>query len=294
VTYKLSPGPPTPKKAPKNKSGWLALPLWAGISGLLALVAVPISIAAWWFPVNNDESPPPPVTAIATPSPSVTTSPAPAIIATVAEANASGPDCGGRAFLLTGGLDQLNAAPTPPPDDKPDIQGLNNWFVAHGATEVVNNASITIEGPHTNAAILTSIKPVIDRQVPAVGAVVGYWQCGGQMTLREFSADLAAPTPVVKGLAAEAAPGQSAAPPATFPYKVSATDPEVFSIRLKRPPGDVTWHLELQWTLDGVQGTTRVPATGGFHSTDAPFYSDYRASEFLKHPRSYSNGSWVS
>jgi D-arabinose 1-dehydrogenase-like Zn-dependent alcohol dehydrogenase len=39
---------------------------------------------------------------------------------------------------------------------------------------------------------------------------------------------------------------------------------------------------------------TRVPATGGFHSTDAPFYGVYPPSEFLKHPRSYSNGAWVT
>jgi hypothetical protein len=284
-----------PAAADRSRAGaWHSRSWWTGVGGIATIITILIGIGAWWFPKSGPGP--------ATPAPSGTGqgaaagategSPAP-IIATVVGSNDSGPTCGGRGFLRTSGLDQLTGAPEPPGElDGP--QHMNDWFLAHGGTEVVNNVSITVEGPHTSAAILTAMKAVVDQRAPATGATVGYWECGGQLERRLFTADLAAPTPVVAGLVQNAPPGGTAPPPVSFPFTISTTDPEVFTVLLKRPRGDVKWHLELSWTLNGVSGTTRVPATGGFHSTDAPFYGVYPPSQFLKHPRSYSNGEWAT
>lgn len=277
-------GPPAPR------TRWHSAPWWAGVGGIATVLATVIAVVAFVAPWAADSTSAPEKPATTTSSADRAATPtdsskAPAgagadpIIATVVRTGDVSAGCGGKGFLLPKGLSQLQGDP-PPSDD--DVAG---WFTAHGGVEVVNNVEITVENPDPEAAILTGMRAFTDSSEPAAGAVGGVFSCGGALDERYFVVDLAARPPTMSARPSEPLPGGSPQPAITFPFKVSASDPEDFAVVLKRPPGDVTWHLEISWTLRGVNGVTRIPkGNGEFRSTDAPFYKGGTAEEMVTQP----------
>jgi hypothetical protein len=256
----------------------------------MTVLATLIGLGAWWFPKSSGDPAPVAGTAVASAtSSSATSSGGPAvnpILASVVFAgNAGAPDCGARGYLLPNGLAQLKGDPVPADD-------LGTWFQAHGGVEVVNNVTFTVESSQPSAAILTGLRAVVDRRSAASGAVGMVFQCGGQLDQRFFVLNLATATPSLKAFPGDPLPGSAAMPAVTFPFTVSSTDPEDFVVLVKRPPGDVSWHLELSWTYQGATGVTRIPqGNGEFRTTSAQVYIAATAQDLLDRPQA-SDGLW--
>jgi hypothetical protein len=47
-----------------------------------------------------------------------------------------------------------------------------------------------------------------------------------------------------------------------FPYKVSADDPEIFSVTAHVTAGYARWYLDLSWSCNGREGTHRIDIDG--------------------------------
>jgi hypothetical protein len=56
--------------------------------------------------------------------------------------------------------------------------------------------------------------------------------------------------------------GREGEPEEHFPLRVSASEAEVFDVQACCARGDVSWHLELEYTADGEQGAVRIDDDG--------------------------------
>jgi hypothetical protein len=284
-----SPNPPVPPPGsiPGRKEPWYQHKRWAIVGGVVAGLSLLAAFGAWLFPVqaaSPGAGTPDVRTSAAFPVPASATPTSDPVITTVAAVGAVTPDCGAKGYLFLKGLGQLTG--DPPAPGPPLYEGLADWLPKHGGVEVVSFVRMTVESPQSKAVILTGLRAVVDSRAPAVGAVGVVAQCGGGMADRYFLVDLTPATPTVASLPGEGGMGAPPTPAATFPFKVSDVDPEYFTILMKRPPGDVTWHLEVSWTLDGVTGVSRLPkGTGLFHSTSAPLFLAGDPQSLLSHPR---------
>jgi len=81
---------------------------------------------------------------------------------------------------------------------------------------------------------------------------------GGVVGSRHFEVDLDAHPPTVTTLDAEFDPEKAV----DFPYKVSRTDPEVFTIIAYTQKCDCSWRAHLRWTYHGEKGSTAIDNGG--------------------------------
>lgn len=84
--------------------------------------------------------------------------------------------------------------------------------------------------------------------------------CGGGITPRGFDVNLDIDRPVAHAVAGNDT-GQTV-PAVQFPYRVSATDPEVLLVTATTQTYDCNWYLELDWSSQGRTGTVRVDDHG--------------------------------
>ncbi|WP_327409234.1 helix-turn-helix domain-containing protein [Streptomyces sp. NBC_01281] len=144
------------------------------------------------------------------------------------------------------------AQQVPPPPNESDARG---WVTALGGVPSGEQLlSLTVQGTGKATVVLKALHVrVLDKSAPlawndyAMG--VG---CGGGVETTSFTVDLDAGRPAValKG-------GQRA-----FPFKVSESDPEVFSVFADTQAHDVSWYLELDWSSGTKSGTVRVDDHG--------------------------------
>ncbi|WP_262283969.1 hypothetical protein [Micromonospora sp. MA102] len=175
-------------------------------------------------------------------------------------------ECPRTSFILPS-LAALRGSPSPSSE-----YGSEEWVLSHGGVPAVGVVYFTVQTPSASAVLLTGMRAVVDRRQPANGVRAGLTsQCGGEVDSRYFSVDLQAAKPSVTAQpAVDGYTGTTIAPAVTFPFKVSASDPEVFIANVGDATGDLAWHLELDWVADGKPGHSRLPDHGVFRTSSAP------------------------
>ncbi|MEU7566618.1 helix-turn-helix domain-containing protein [Streptomyces fradiae] len=148
----------------------------------------------------------------------------------------------------------------PPP---PSEQGARNWITGLGGAPGENVLTeLAVQGTGEEAVVLHALRVrVVDRAAPLPGNA--YWMgvgCGGEMTPMGLDINLDAAQPRVVPVAGRQ--GDRVIPASDFPYKVSATDPQVLKVTAHTAGHSVRWYLELEWSSGGRQGTLRIDDRG--------------------------------
>jgi hypothetical protein len=156
-------------------------------------------------------------------------------------------------------------AQLPPPTDIKQPSDLLAYAAAHrGVPAYGFDIMLTIQAPTDHSVVLTGMHPIALARHPAVNGtyLATGGGCGG-VSPRWFEMSSLDTDPVtVAPQDGEDVSGNS------IPYKVSATDPEVFMIQPNASNNDVDWELELDWIADGKIGKTIINDAGKpFHFT---------------------------
>lgn len=129
---------------------------------------------------------------------------------------------------------------------------------------------VSVQGKGAAAVVLQALHVrVVKRGAPLPWAAYRMDDgCGGAVTPRRFEVDLDRPRPVARALDGYDASGQEGRtlPAVSFPYKVSAAEPEELLIHAGAAKCDCRWYLELEWSSEGRRGTVRIGDEDG-----APF-----------------------
>ncbi|GAA0333830.1 helix-turn-helix transcriptional regulator [Streptomyces blastmyceticus] len=148
----------------------------------------------------------------------------------------------------------------PPP---PARGATDGWAAALHAVPAGNlRMEVTVQGTGNTPVVLHGLYVhVVDSgKAPARNGYTMGAGCGGELTPAAFAIDLddASPRP-------RPVPGKEGERPTSttdFPYKVSATDPQVLDIDASTLGHDVRWYLELAWSSGGRQQTTTIDDHG--------------------------------
>ncbi|MFB7470288.1 helix-turn-helix domain-containing protein [Kitasatospora sp. NPDC056184] len=149
---------------------------------------------------------------------------------------------------------------TAPPDTAADVA---SWAAAQqGVPGGHLRLQLTAQGAGATPVVLHAVyvQVVSTRPAPQGNAYTPGSGCGGGLTPASFAVDLDAPAP-----RATPAPGQEGTGASTlsnFPYRVSATDPQVINIDAGTAAQDVSWYLDLVWSSGDRQGRLRVDDHG--------------------------------
>ncbi|MFJ9637608.1 helix-turn-helix domain-containing protein [Streptomyces sp. NPDC101178] len=170
----------------------------------------------------------------------------------------------GHAYLVGG-----SAAGIPAPPAEADAEA---WARALGAVHAgETGVRITLQGADERAVVLEALRVrVVERREPAHGRVLRMSSgCGGALTPRMFDVDLDVRRPVARSV-----PGNDTGEPipaVSFPYRVSASDPEVLLVTARAARCDCDWVAELRWSGGGRSGTVRIDDGGRpFRTSGAP------------------------
>lgn len=156
----------------------------------------------------------------------------------------------------------LDKAPgtVPPP---PAGQATEGWARALDAVPAGHlRMQLTVQGTEGKPAVLHAlyVHVVSGRKAPGWNAYTMGSGCGGALVPASFAVDLDDASPRARPV-----PGKEGERPTAstdFPYKVSATDPQVLNIDAATLGQDVSWYLELAWSSGDRQGTTRIDDHG--------------------------------
>ncbi|MEU2869567.1 helix-turn-helix transcriptional regulator [Streptomyces olivoreticuli] len=156
-------------------------------------------------------------------------------------------------------LDQ-DPGKVPPP---PARGATDGWAAALHAVPAGNlRMEVTVQGTGTTPVVLHGLYVhVVDSgKAPAWSGYTMGAGCGGELAPASFAIDLddASPRP-------RPVPGKEGERPTSttdFPYKVSATDPQVLDIDASTLGHDVRWYLELAWSSGGRQQITTIDDHG--------------------------------
>ncbi|MEU9296197.1 helix-turn-helix transcriptional regulator [Streptomyces sp. NPDC048266] len=150
---------------------------------------------------------------------------------------------------------------TPPPP--PESADARSWAAAQGAVDGGETlVRVSVQGKSAAAVVLQALHVrVVERGAPLPWA--GYRMddgCGGAVTPRRFEVDLDRPRPVARALDGYDASGQEGRtlPAVSFPYAVSAAEPEELLVFAGAAGCDCRWYLELEWSSEGRRGTVRI------------------------------------
>ncbi|MFE3518136.1 helix-turn-helix domain-containing protein [Streptomyces sp. NPDC059166] len=161
----------------------------------------------------------------------------------------------GQYYLLD---DDPDDVPPPPPS-----QDTRSWAKAlDGVDGGDMKLELTLQGKSGEAVVLNGLHVrVMGRDAALARSAFSMGSgCGGGITPRTFDIDLDDSRPRAKPVAGEDA--GKVVPAKDFPYRVSSTDVEVFSLDAHVEGHDVTWYLELEWTSGGRSGTLRIDDRG--------------------------------
>ncbi|WP_116213268.1 helix-turn-helix domain-containing protein [Streptomyces olivoreticuli] len=148
----------------------------------------------------------------------------------------------------------------PPP---PARGATDGWASALHAVPAGNlRMEVTVQGTGNTPVVLHGLYVhVVDSgKAPARNGYTMGAGCGGELAPASFAIDLddASPRP-------RPVPGKEGERPTSttdFPYKVSATDPQVLDIDASTLGHDVRWKLELAWSSGGRQQITTIDDHG--------------------------------
>ncbi|MFD3568140.1 helix-turn-helix domain-containing protein [Streptomyces sp. NPDC058667] len=158
---------------------------------------------------------------------------------------------------------------TPPPP--PEAADARSWAAARGAVDGGETmVRVSVQGKGAAAVVLQALHVrVVERGAPLPWAAYRMDDgCGGAVTPRRFEVDLDRPRPVARALAGYDASGEEGRtlPAVSFPYVVSAAEPEELLVSAGTAGCDCRWYLELEWSSEGRRGTVRIGDEDG-----APF-----------------------
>ncbi|WP_413802214.1 helix-turn-helix domain-containing protein [Streptomyces iranensis] len=179
-------------------------------------------------------------------------------------------------------IDRPPTQVAPPPTE----QDAPTWAAAHDAVHGgTTNVEVTVQGRASSAVVLQALHVrVVGRRTPLAWSSFAMDNgCGGSLTPRAFSVNLDAARPL-----ARPTDGNDAGKPipaVQFPYRVSASDPEVLLVNARTAGCDCSWYLELDWSSGGRSGTVRIDDRG----------SPFRTSSVKGRPAyayDYADGTW--
>lgn len=167
----------------------------------------------------------------------------------------------GHTYLVDRAPDRT--APPPPPSDAAKWAGAHR--AVHGEETLVR---ISVQGRSPSAAVLLQALHVrvVDRAAPLPWTAYRMDNgCGGAVTPRHFAVDLDRPRPAARSVDGYDASGEEGRtiPAVSFPYKVTAADPEVLLVTARTAACDCRWYLELVWSAEGRSGTVRIGDADG-------------------------------
>ncbi|MEU6759218.1 helix-turn-helix transcriptional regulator [Streptomyces sp. NPDC046685] len=163
----------------------------------------------------------------------------------------------------------LDKAPgtVPPP---PAGQATEGWARALDAVPAGHlRMQLTVQGTENKPAVLHAlyVHVVSGRKAPGWNAYTMGSGCGGALVPASFAVDLDDASPRARPVPGKE--GERTTTSTDFPYKVSATDPQVLNIDAATLGQDVSWYLELAWSSGDRQGTTRIDDHGRLFRTVA-------------------------
>lgn len=150
---------------------------------------------------------------------------------------------------------------TPPPP--PEAADARSWSAAQGAVDGGETlVRVSVQGKGAAAVVLQALHVrVVERGAPLPWAAYRMDDgCGGAVTPRRFEVDLDRPRPVARaldGYDASGAEGRTI-PAVSFPYTVTASEPEELLVIAGAAGCDCRWYLELVWSSEGRSGTVRI------------------------------------
>ncbi|MEU0372846.1 helix-turn-helix domain-containing protein [Streptomyces sp. NPDC006283] len=176
----------------------------------------------------------------------------------------------------------------PPPPAEADAESWARSLRArHGAETGVR---ITLQGTGTETVVLESLQVrVTARRAPEPRNVYRMDSgCGGSLTPRLFDVDLDMPRPIAHAKAGNDA-GETI-PAVSFPYRISANDPEMLLVTGRTVACDCDWYLQLRWSSGGRSGTVRIDDDGRPFRTSAvrdgqEYGYDYVSRRWVSSPR---------
>ncbi|MFF7181635.1 helix-turn-helix domain-containing protein [Streptomyces sp. NPDC008121] len=150
---------------------------------------------------------------------------------------------------------------TPPPP--PQAADARSWAAAQGAVDGGQTlVRVSVQGKSAAAVVLQALHVrVVERGAPLPWAAYRTDDgCGGAVTPRRFEVDLDRPRPVARALDGYDASGEEGRtlPAVSFPYAVSAAEPEELLVSAGTSGCDCRWYLELEWSSEGRRGTVRI------------------------------------
>ncbi|MHA6759544.1 helix-turn-helix domain-containing protein [Streptacidiphilus sp. PAMC 29251] len=158
--------------------------------------------------------------------------------------------------LLNQTPDRAPPAPSPTQDDRA-------WLRTHGAVSADSTSiEAAVQGTGAEAVVLYDLQVhIVSRSKPLTWPVFAMADgCGGGLAPAGFHIDLDAVHP--RAVAAAGSQGDVPIPAPAFPYKVSASDPQVFDITAGATGHDVSWYLELHWSSGARSGILRIDDGG--------------------------------
>ncbi|MFI9118881.1 helix-turn-helix domain-containing protein [Streptomyces bikiniensis] len=168
-------------------------------------------------------------------------------------------DCG-HTYLV----DRAPRAVAPPPV----TADARAWAGAHGAVhggETLVRVTVQGRSPSTAVVLHALHVRVVGRAAPPSWNAYRMGDgCGGAVTPRHFAVDLDRPRPLARPVDGRDASGAEVRtiPAVSFPYKVTASDPEELLVSARTAGCDCRWYLELEWSSGDRSGTVRITDGG--------------------------------
>ncbi|CAL9291641.1 helix-turn-helix domain-containing protein [Streptomyces sp. SudanB25_2051] len=161
-------------------------------------------------------------------------------------------------------VDRAPRAVAPPPAAADSGAWARTHGAVHGGEALVR---ITLQGRSpSDAVVLHALHVrVVERAAPLPwNAYRMDSGCGGAVTPRHFAVDLDRPRPLARPVDGVDASGAEVRtiPAVSFPYKVTASDPEELLVSARTAGCDCRWYLELEWSAGGRSGTARITDGG--------------------------------
>ncbi|WP_336319568.1 helix-turn-helix transcriptional regulator [Streptomyces lavendofoliae] len=158
-------------------------------------------------------------------------------------------------------------AQVPPPPSEQDARG---WVTALGGAPGGDMMmDLSVQGTGQETVVLHALRVrVVEKDAPlAWNAYTMGVGCGGEMTPRSLDINLDVARPRTVPVAGRQ--GDREIPAGDFPYKVSASDPQMLRVTAHTAGHAVRWYLELEWSSGGRRGTLRVDDHGRPFATSA-------------------------
>ncbi|MEU4274235.1 helix-turn-helix domain-containing protein [Streptomyces tanashiensis] len=168
------------------------------------------------------------------------------------------------------------------------------WAGALGAVDGGQTlVRISVQGKGASAVVLQGLHVrVVGRAEPLPWAAYRMDDgCGGAVTPRRFTVDLDAPRPLARSVDGYDASGEEGrtVPAVSFPYAVTAAEPEELLVSARTAGCDCRWFLELEWSAEGRSGAVRIGAPDG-----KAFRTSGRAKGSPVHAYDPAKGLWIT